>query len=501
MRAVKRKGFPVILCGLGLFFVISCSSVDAPRSSEDRLSLTIMAPLHLVHPPSDEMIEQLEALTDTELDILWVPAEIYSDKLSMSVTTDSFMKSTFVNQIEFKYMKNAIRSDMFWDITPYIHDFPNLRGLSSRTFADIAIDGRIYGVFTERPQSRQGIILRKDWLDNLGLEKPETLDDLYDVLWQFTYNDPDRNGLDDTFGLTDRNDLIFGAFKTLSSYFGAPNNWGFINGRITHEVETQAYMDTMNFMKKLYDNELINTDFALTSKQIQRDLLISGTAGVYIGSMADAQRLHDNTMELNPDAEFTLVNRIEGSLGYRIWAFPNYGGLYLFSKTAIKTEEELLQIISFYNRTMDEDVSNLMRYGIEGKHYYVENEQAVLPDELESLRLNEVNSMHMLMIADISNNNILPIQERRPLTNLADGLIKDNNQFTVKDATDNLVSQIDEEVGQAIQKILSDATYDYILGNIDEQGFYDEVERWKDSGGADIIQEYNESYQRFRGSQ
>lgn len=45
-------------------------------------------------------------------------------------------------------------------------------------------------------------MIRQDWLENLGLEMPTSLDELYDVLYAFTYNDPDGNGVDDTYGIT-----------------------------------------------------------------------------------------------------------------------------------------------------------------------------------------------------------------------------------------------------------------------------------------------------------
>src|SRR5690606_27241953 len=105
----------------------------------------------------------------------------------------------------------------------------------------------------------------KDWLDNLGLSEPTNIDELYDVFVQFTKNDPDQNGEDDTIGLADRNDLIYGAFKTLSSYFGTPNNWEVVDGKFVPEFETEAYMETMNFMRKLYTEQLMNLDFPVSS--------------------------------------------------------------------------------------------------------------------------------------------------------------------------------------------------------------------------------------------
>ena len=44
--------------------------------------------------------------------------------------------------------------------------------------------------------------IRKDWLANLGLEMPTNDREFLEVLKQFTFNDPDGNGKDDTWGTT-----------------------------------------------------------------------------------------------------------------------------------------------------------------------------------------------------------------------------------------------------------------------------------------------------------
>ena len=43
--------------------------------------------------------------------------------------------------------------------------------------------------------------IRQDWLDNLKLEVPTTIDELEEVMRAFTEDDPDGNGQDDTYGL------------------------------------------------------------------------------------------------------------------------------------------------------------------------------------------------------------------------------------------------------------------------------------------------------------
>jgi putative aldouronate transport system substrate-binding protein len=494
----RSKTF-ILVCILLMMSIMLSACNNSTKSegnhtADDRPVVSIMAPLHFPHPPSAELLQQIEGLTKAKLDIEWVPDGIYTDKMKTALTTSSLKKATFVRHTDYIFVKNEIRSGAFWEIGPYLEQFPNLKHLNKGILEQAAIDGKIYGLYTERPSSRQGVILREDWLENLKLKKPETIDELYEVMKQFTYGDPNLNGTKDTIGLADRNDLVFGAFKTLSSYFGTPNNWGVKDNQFVPEFETKPYMDTMNFMKKLYDEKIINQDFAVTSKDVQRDMLIRGSAGVYIGSMTDVQRLYNEAKLINPQAKFTVVNRIAGPNGFKVWSIPNYNGLYLFSKKAIKTEEELKRMLGFFDRTMDKDVANMLRYGIVDKHYKVQGQSVLLPEETSQLRVTEVNALYMLMIADYSNPNVMDVAVKESMTELAEQLSEDNEKFLVKDPTINLDSRTYDEKSMELYEIISDATYNYILGHMDEAGFGKEIERWKRSGGSEIIKEYSEAY-------
>ncbi|MHA7964112.1 extracellular solute-binding protein [Paenibacillus sp. CAU 1782] len=492
-----RGLFMLVSLMMSAVMLAACTSEasgEGSRSSHQVPVVSIMAPLHFPHAPSSEVIDKLENLTGVSLDITWVPDGIYTDKMYTALSTGSLKKVTFIKHTDYMMVKNSIRGEAFWEIGPYLERFPNLKHLDDRILNQAAVDGKIYGLYTERPSSRQGIIIREDWLDNLGLPKPSTLEELYETLRQFTTMDPDGNGRDDTVGLTDRNDLIYGAFKTLSSYFGTPNNWGIGESGIYPEFDTEAYRDTMDFMKRLYDEGLINADFAVASKEIQRYRIIRGTAGVYIGSMTDVQRIQDEAKELNPAARFTLINRIAGPDGFRVWSIPNYNGLYLFSKKAIRTEEELLQHLAFFDRTMDKDVANLLRFGIEDVHYKQQNGLVSLSEETTQLRVSEVNALYALMIADLSNPNVLKVEQQEYLLELAERLSADNEKFIVNDPALGLDSKTYDEKSPELYKIIRDATYKYILGQLSPEGFDAEVARWKRSGGDDMSREYTEAY-------
>lgn len=496
---VARTRILHILLLLPLLLAGACGKEPAqPVTSDSTQYISILAPLHFPQQPAIDIMDEIERLTGVQLDVKWIPEGVYTDKMNTGLTTNSLPKVTFVKFTDYNLVKNAIRSDAFWEIGPYLQEYSNLKKLDPGILDQAAVDGKIYGLYTERPSSRQGVIIRQDWLDRLQLLKPQTLDDLYEVMRQFTYNDPDGNGRQDTIGLVDRNDLVYGVFKTLSSYFGTPNNWKVENGHLIPEFMTDEYMNTMNFMRKLYNEGIMNRDFALTSKEIQRDRFIRGEAGVLIGSMTDVQRLSIEARALNPDADFTLVNRIEGPDGYKVWSIPNYNGLFLFSKKTIPTEQELKQILQFFDRTMDKDVANLMMYGVEGRHYRIDNSKVILPEETSQLRVNEVSPLYSLMIADIGNANIMKVAKKEQLTYLADQLSEDNESFVVNDPTVSLSSPTFDEKNAELSALIADATYNYILGNIDPEGFSQEIDRWRRNGGDQIMEEYDASLKKLK---
>ncbi|TVY00318.1 extracellular solute-binding protein [Paenibacillus cremeus] len=497
---IKQSHLWLVILMMAAAVLLTACERKTSAKEEKRPEISMMVPLHQTQPPADKIIEEIEMATKTDLSIEWVPFDIYTEKLIQSMRTGALKQVSFFSQTDYAAIKNDIRSSQFWEIGPYLNAYPNLKLLNESILNETAVDNKIYGLYAERPPSRQGVILRKDWLDNLNLKEPETVDELYQVLKQFTYNDPDKDGLQNTIGLSDRSDLTFGAFKTLSSYFGTPNNWTVSGSKAVPDFKTPEYMQTMDYMRKLVNENLVNSDFAVTSKQVQRFAFISGKAGVYIGSLADAPRLLDELRKLNPNAKLSAVNRISGPKGDGIWSIPSYSGVFLFSKSSIKTVDELKSILAFFDRSMDADVSNLLKYGIQGEHYVLEDGKVIRTPEMNRLRLHdtEVLPLYTLMIGSLHNTNLLSAKPESvdSLTTKVNKLIEDNEKILIRDPTQNLLSPTFDDLGDELQQIITNATYNYILGRMDAAGFRAEIEAWEKKGGSRIIQEYTDEYQK-----
>ncbi|MDO3409678.1 extracellular solute-binding protein [Saccharibacillus sp. CPCC 101409] len=494
-----RKAAAALLCTTFLLLGACGNSgkqaaSDQPYDENAKANITWLNILHTASPPTDTVLNKLEEKTNADIQFSWIPDASKEERINTALASDSLADIVTLTLLDNSSVRNSLKSGLFWEVEPYLNDYPNLAKISEDTRRSASIDGKLYGVPFQKDLARNGITIRKDWLDKLGLETPHTTDELMEVARAFTEDDPDGNGKRDTTGFVDRSDLIYGAFKTLSSYFGTPNNWAVSDdGKMTPEFMTDSYISTMNYMKELYENGYINKDFAVTAKTDQQQKFAQGKAGIYVGAIFDSKNLLNMAKGIQDNMELALVNDItqNGDESERaIWAANNgIGGLLAFPRSEVKDEAELKRVLKFVNDLMDEDAYALMTYGIEGTHYTVDDQDAATITNTD-LWQQEVQPF----AASRPKESGYPIHDADPLKQESDKLIAENANYAVLNPAYSLESETYNTQGSELQKIVVDATYKYILGEIDEAGFKSAVKNWRKSGGDSIISEYEAAY-------
>src|SRR5690606_4777870 len=97
------------------------------------------------------------------------------------------------------------------------------------------------------------MFIRMDWLDALGLSLPKTTEELLDVAHAFAHQDPDNNGINDTFGIN----ISYHAEGAINELFGAQltSSWGWDNDVIIRQWDKEYH--ALSFKKQLYDRQII----------------------------------------------------------------------------------------------------------------------------------------------------------------------------------------------------------------------------------------------------
>ncbi|CAM3366379.1 extracellular solute-binding protein [Marinicrinis lubricantis] len=151
------------------------------------------------------------------------------------------------------------------------------------------IDGRLMGI----PQNDSSIEramyiwIRTDWLDQLGLLPPKSMEDVLTISKAFTENDPDRNGKHDTYGLALTYylwDPVLSATGFMAGYDAFPRIWvedesGKLEyGGIQPEVKT-----ALAVLQKMYAQGQIDNEFAFKDGVKVKKQIAAGKIGMMYG--------------------------------------------------------------------------------------------------------------------------------------------------------------------------------------------------------------------------
>ena len=179
---------------------------------------------------------------------------------------------------------NLVRMGLIAPVDELYELMPNRTAIhyTEESLAYTTINGRSYGLGSPGVVSKnEGMLIRKDWLDNLGLSIPVTLEEYMEVMRAFTFNDPDGNGRNDTYGygaFIEINNFEGGLGRRFDPFFGAfdlAGTWNLTRENAGLNVRKPAYFDALVYIKQMEDEGVIDPnwksygkdDFRLSWKQ------------------------------------------------------------------------------------------------------------------------------------------------------------------------------------------------------------------------------------------
>ncbi|AZP03859.1 extracellular solute-binding protein [Jeotgalibaca ciconiae] len=493
--------------------VSGCGSSSAESdTAESNNEITIMAPYIETEPPApgNRLEKEIEEATGTDINISWVPNTSYEDKMNVTLASDDLPKIMIIQGKSGGFVKSA-NAGAFWELSDYLDDYPNLAKYDENILNNSSVNGEVYGIYRRRDVMRTSVMIRKDWLDNLGLEVPETTEDLYDVAKAFTESDPDGNGQNDTTGLVipkwPGSINSNSPYDVLATWFGAPNAWGEEGGKLIPSFKTEEYLESLIYLRDMVENGYINKDFATLAADKWNDPFVSETGGgIIIDTFSRAGSITSIFKETNPDdySQFiTVIGNLKSSDG-ELFAHPTdgYSGFLAIPKASVKTEEELKEVLSFIDKTNEKEIQVLLNNGIDGVNFnklddeYIE---IVQPETEEAAEINMAVKNYAQIGTNVAGNDYytskpaegyeLEAWERRL------GFMEHDAEYAVFNPAAPYISETYTEKGAQLDNIISDARIQFIAGQIDEQGWKDAIELWVKSGGDDIEAEINELYQ------
>jgi putative aldouronate transport system substrate-binding protein len=190
-----------------------------------------------------------------------------------------------------------------------------------------------------------------------------------------------------------------------------------------------------------------------------------------------------------------LIGAVSGPSGLHNQPTTGYAGVFLISKSTVKTEAELRKVLEFFDKTNDKEMQALLGYGIEGTHYKMENGKLVTLLTINDNMGPDINNKNMNQLS-LQIPYIIPelFKPSTPLRIKANDVMKENEKIIVANPAEPFTSATFTQKGAQLDQIVEDARVKFIVGKTDEAGFKADMELWKKSGGDDYTKEMNEAY-------
>ncbi len=459
-----------------------------------------------------KLVDEINAYTNMDIQWQWLASATYYDDehLGLSISTGN-VADVIVTGKTAAFLE-AAEAGMFWDLTPYLDEFDNLATIPEATRANASYNGKIYGIPRSRTLARNGLGYRLDWLNNLNLAEPTTWEAFHDMLYAFTYSDPDGDGTDNTVGLG--LDAWTGVYNIMMTWFGVPNEWGVKDGQLVYKVEYEEYITALKAIRELYSEGLINNgsngipDFMDVKAGKARDeLLRTGLAGCGVQVLDDQRKVETyfetNGLATEDDPIYTLQGYVDTGLGALCYPTTGMNNMIAISTKTVKTEEQLRQVLGFLNDLNDGVMLNLIEYGWEGLTYKINDEGYVELFTTEELTESGVEStkynygFNQVIPYFTAEANARPVNRQLAtsvITTLEQELYAEDIQYCVANYGAGYTSETYVKSGTDLDTIISDAQLAYIRGEIDESALREAIATWKTAGGDQVTKEMNELY-------
>lgn len=252
---------------------------------------------------------------------------------------------------------------------------------------------------------------RLDWLEAVGI-KPKgklvqcddrlfftsesfSLDEHERIMEAFTNKDPDRNGKNDTWGMSAQGGAGGSeswSWAPLYQSFQLPEcniAWGLVpmyeNGKELFNITTEKYKAFLKYTNNLYKKGYIDPEWVVLDWTKEMEKLHAGMAGwgVLHGSAMNPAATGNppyGVLDKNPQAKILVTPAVKGPDGLiHFTPYNDYGSDYVYwcfigKQVDDEKLKKILQIYDYINYNPDVSVRIRYQFGEEGKHWKWEGE-------------------------------------------------------------------------------------------------------------------------------
>ena len=418
------------------------------------------------------IIHYLEEKSGFELEWFILPGEDANTKLNLlladTVPPDILMTGSFAD---------LLFQEALADITEYVKESTTLQSfVPEDAWAPATVDGRIYAVPVPQNQyiaGSNGVFVRRDWFDELGIETPVTLDDYYDTMKRLK----DEKGVIPLTGSGSRVPGFTGAFGIATQYIVKDGQ--LVDGYV--QPEAKSYLEYMN---KLYTEGLIDPEWPVNQGgNIQEKVVAEGAAMSVVGWWS-ALSIDKNFKDRNPGGELVYIAPPTGPNGE--FGVERHGPVRNYVMVPAQSKH-IKEAVQFIDLMCQEETRTFVAFGEENVHFERRDGEVYLLPEYQNRRWQ----MYYLMV-DTQDAFAVRLRDK--------GFKVYSDQvasFMVVEPIASYAPPMTEviEVRSDIESTVDEYFMQFIVGDLGFDKWDEYVQAWKDAGGEQAQAALNDWYQ------
>ena len=375
-------------------------------------------------------------------------------------------------------------------------------------------NGEIWGVpyTAESRVSPYVYLINKTWLEASGAtEVPKTMDELHDFLTYCTFNDPDGDGENNTYGIGSTGNGSFFGFSVVFAAYGAfPKAYNNRDGQIVAGCQTEEYKEALKLLAQWYSEGIIEPEFATWQgyTPYYEECVLKAKDGLMSMPVIYYYESRLNTFaEFFPQYNVDIFYGVEDNEGVVRTAmqYPSlYTGQYPYYFGCDTTDEQMIRGMQILNAfCTDEELALMTNFGEVEEHganwylddtgVYKRNDQWYTENERTALDIaKDARSFYCVL-----PSNIAPIKtlSSRVLDATAFAV---NQEKTYMDrdfaymGTNSAYSTYSGDLSTIEDAFILNV----ILGRKTVDNDYDAfIKEWESAGGLKVVDEYQKLYE------
>ncbi|MDR6721785.1 putative aldouronate transport system substrate-binding protein [Paenibacillus amylolyticus] len=449
----------------------------------------------------------------------WIATgDVYHQKMGVSLAAGRFPDVVKVNPYQLRQLSNA---GLIEDLTEVYRTHASpltkkiLEAEGRGAFDAATIDGNLMAIpeSSSSIETAQYLWIRTDWLERLGLQPPETMEDVLHISKAFTAQDPNGNGIQDTYGLALTSylwDPVMGATGFMAGYGAYPNIWikdenGDLKyGGIQPEVRT-----ALEVLQKLYLEGQIDPDFSYKNGNKAYRLVQDGQIGMLYGEQW-APFMLQTTRDTDPNAQWQAYPIVAESNRALLVPLRSNTGQYFAVKKGFAYPEIVVKLMNMHlDKNWGEEAEYETYYNDDSRAVWMLSPVTPFPGTKNMDAYRQIRDARETGDFSSLENEALAIH-KRIVAYEAEGLMSGwgwkqtygpTGAFSIADTYDQNGQLLNDEFTGGItdtmidrQTILRDlqleAYMNIILGSPIEE-FDQFVQNWRKLGGDEITSEVN----------